>query len=167
MNLKVLRTFSGASRKRKRVGRGPSSGHGKTSTRGHKGQKARGRGKVYSWFEGGQMPLTRRVPKRGFRPFRKKEFEIVNGRITLLRNQFEKHLNWHKRMRYHSLFAIGFFLIGWSFYFLFTKLNNCNCDISLLRGIVIIAWVICWLLGGLHISECITSYVVNEFMEES
>ncbi|MCD6574201.1 50S ribosomal protein L15 [Candidatus Aerophobetes bacterium] len=85
MNLKVLRTFSGASRKRKRVGRGPSSGHGKTSTRGHKGQKARGRGKVYSWFEGGQMPLTRRIPKRGFRPFRKKEFEIVNvGDLNVL-----------------------------------------------------------------------------------
>jgi len=64
--------------KRKRVGRGPSSGHGKTSTRGHKGQKARGRGKIYPWFEGGQMPLTRRVPKRGFNSPRRVEFEIVN-----------------------------------------------------------------------------------------
>jgi len=78
LNLKILKTPPGASHKRKRVGRGPSSGHGKTSTRGHKGQKARGRGKIYPWFEGGQMPLTRRVPKRGFNSPRRVEFEIVN-----------------------------------------------------------------------------------------
>lgn len=78
MNIEILKIPPGAVRKKKRVGRGPSSGHGKTSTRGHKGQKARGRGKIYPWFEGGQMPLTRRVPKRGFRSIFKKEFEIVN-----------------------------------------------------------------------------------------
>lgn len=79
MNLeKILKPPNGAVHKKKRVGRGPSSGHGKTSTRGHKGQKARGRRKIYSWFEGGQMPLTRRVPKKGFRPTHREEFEIVN-----------------------------------------------------------------------------------------
>jgi len=74
----MLKTPEGSVHRKKRVGRGPSSGHGKTSTRGHKGQKARGRGKIYPWFEGGQMPLTRRVPKRGFHPIKREEFEIVN-----------------------------------------------------------------------------------------
>ena len=76
MDPKILRTPSGATHKRKRVGRGPSSGHGKTSTRGHKGQKARG--KVPPWFEGGQMPLTRRVPKRGFKPPRRGKVAFIN-----------------------------------------------------------------------------------------
>lgn len=78
MYLEILKVPEGARHRKKRVGRGPSSGHGKTSTRGHKGQKARGRGKVYPWFEGGQMPITRRLPKRGFRSPNKEEFEIVN-----------------------------------------------------------------------------------------
>ncbi len=70
----------GASKKRKRIGRGPGSGHGKTSTHGHKGQKARagGRSRVKAWSEGGQMPLQRRLPKRGFTNIFKKEFQIVN-----------------------------------------------------------------------------------------
>jgi large subunit ribosomal protein L15 len=68
----------GAHRARKRLGRGPGSGLGKTSGKGHKGQKARTGGGVHPWFEGGQMPLQRRVPKRGFHsPFRT-EFQIVN-----------------------------------------------------------------------------------------
>src|SRR5690606_20435790 len=65
---------------RKRLGRGPGSGLGKTSGRGHKGHKARTGGNTKPWFEGGQMPLQRRVPKRGFKnPFRR-EYEIVNLR---------------------------------------------------------------------------------------
>jgi len=68
----------GSSKKRKRVGRGPGSGHGKTSTRGHKGQLSRSGAKKRSWFEGGQMPLQRRVPKRGFTNIFGKEFQIVN-----------------------------------------------------------------------------------------
>jgi len=68
----------GASKPRKRIGRGPGSGHGKTSTRGHKGQKARAGGKPKAWSEGGQMPLQRRLPKRGFTNIFKKEFQIVN-----------------------------------------------------------------------------------------
>jgi len=68
----------GAHRTRKRLGRGPGSGFGKTSGKGHKGHKARTGGGTHPWFEGGQMPLQRRVPKRGFRnPFRT-EYQIVN-----------------------------------------------------------------------------------------
>lgn len=71
MKLDDLRPAQGTRRARKRVGRGPGSGNGKTSGRGHKGQGARSGGGVRPGFEGGQMPLTRRVPKRGFRnPFR-------------------------------------------------------------------------------------------------
>ena len=78
MNLGDLRPAAGSRKRRKRVGRGPSSGHGKTSTRGHKGQKARSGGGKEPGFEGGQMPLYRRIPKRGFtNPFRR-EFAVVN-----------------------------------------------------------------------------------------
>jgi large subunit ribosomal protein L15 len=78
--LSDLRRPEGAHRDRKRVGRGPGSGLGKTSGRGHKGHKARTGGNTQPWFEGGQMPLQRRVPKRGFHnPFRK-VYEIVNLR---------------------------------------------------------------------------------------
>lgn len=60
------------------MGRGIGSGHGKTSTRGHKGQKARSGGSIRPGFEGGQMPLQRRLPKRGFNNIFKKEYAIVN-----------------------------------------------------------------------------------------
>ncbi len=76
MDLSILRPSSGSTHARKRVGRGPSSGHGKTSTRGHKGQKARG--KIHKWFEGGQMPLVRRIPKRGFNRSFKQKYLIIN-----------------------------------------------------------------------------------------
>lgn len=73
-----LHYASGAIKKQKRIGRGPGSGHGKTACRGHKGQKARAGKKLKPSFEGGQMRLTRRVPKRGFtNPFRT-EYQIVN-----------------------------------------------------------------------------------------
>ncbi len=71
MKLDELKPAIGSNKKRKRVGRGDGSGHGKTSCRGHKGQGARSGGNVQPGFEGGQMPLQRRLPKRGFRnPFR-------------------------------------------------------------------------------------------------
>ena len=73
-------------KKKKRVGRGPGSGHGKTSGRGHKGQKARAGSTTWVGFEGGQMPLIRRVPKRGFTGPGKKEFRLVNLKDL---NQFE------------------------------------------------------------------------------
>ena len=68
----------GANRGKKRVGRGPGSGHGKTSTRGHKGQKSRSGYSGRAGFEGGQMPLQRRLPKRGFTNIFKKEWIEVN-----------------------------------------------------------------------------------------
>ncbi len=73
--LKVLR---GATKKNKRVGRGPGSGHGKTATRGHKGKKARSHGVVQRGFEGGQMPLHRRLPKFGFTNIFRTEYSTVN-----------------------------------------------------------------------------------------
>ncbi len=78
MKLHELKSPPGANKRTKRVGRGPGSGHGKTSTRGHKGQKARSGGGVRPGFEGGQMPLQRRIPKRGFTNIFKKEFALVN-----------------------------------------------------------------------------------------
>ena len=79
MKLDELRPAPGAKKRRKRVGRGPASGHGKTSTKGHKGQKARSGGGKFGGFEGGQMPLYRRLPKRGFTPpGGKTEYAIVN-----------------------------------------------------------------------------------------
>jgi large subunit ribosomal protein L15 len=78
MNLGTLKPPEGSRKKRKRVGRGDGSGHGGTSCKGHKGQNARSGGGVRPGFEGGQMPLSRRLPKRGFRnPFRR-EIVIVN-----------------------------------------------------------------------------------------
>lgn len=66
MNLSNLQPASGSTRSRKRIGRGQGSGRGGTATRGHKGQKSRSGAQIPAWFEGGQMPLTRRIPKFGF-----------------------------------------------------------------------------------------------------
>src|SRR6059058_6218529 len=79
MKLSDLRPAPGATKKRKRVGRGPGSGHGKTSTKGNKGHNARSGGGKHGGFEGGQMPLYRRLPKRGFLPYGgKTEYAVVN-----------------------------------------------------------------------------------------
>lgn len=78
MKLHELSPVPGSTKERKRIGRGPASGQGKTAGKGHKGQKARaGRG-MQIGFEGGQMPLQRRIPKRGFNNIFRKEFAIVN-----------------------------------------------------------------------------------------
>ena len=69
MRLEELRPAPGATKRRKRIGRGPGSGHGKTATKGAKGHKARSGGGKAGGFEGGQMPLYRRLPKRGFTPY--------------------------------------------------------------------------------------------------
>jgi large subunit ribosomal protein L15 len=87
MRLNDLFAPRGANKKPKRVGRGAGSGHGKTSCRGHKGQKSRTGRKLRPGFEGGQMPLARRLPKRGFRNPFKKEYQTVN--IEKL-NKFKK-----------------------------------------------------------------------------
>jgi large subunit ribosomal protein L15 len=78
MKLNDLKPQKGATKKRKRIGCGPGSGHGKTSTRGNKGYQARSGYSVKRGYEGGQMPLTRRIPKRGFTNIFKKQFEVVN-----------------------------------------------------------------------------------------
>jgi large subunit ribosomal protein L15 len=77
-DLSNLSRPEGAHRSRKRLGRGPGSGFGKTSGKGHKGHKARTGGGTHPWFEGGQMPLQRRVPKRGFTNIFRTVYEIVN-----------------------------------------------------------------------------------------
>ena len=79
MKLNELKRNYGSTKKAKIVGRGPGSGHGKTSTRGEKGQLARTGGKVHTWFEGGQTPLFRTIPRRGFNNKRfAKKYAIVN-----------------------------------------------------------------------------------------
>ena len=79
MKLDELRPAPGATKRRKRIGRGPGSGHGKTSTKGHKGHNARSGGGKGGGFEGGQMPLYRRLPKRGFVPYGgKTSYAVVN-----------------------------------------------------------------------------------------
>jgi large subunit ribosomal protein L15 len=78
MNLSNIKAPKKASEKRKRVGRGMGSGMGKTSTRGHKGQRSRSGSRMMRGFEGGQMPLHRRMPKRGFTNIFRKEYSIVN-----------------------------------------------------------------------------------------
>jgi large subunit ribosomal protein L15 len=76
--LSKIRPAKGATHRKKRVGCGPGSGHGKTSTRGHKGAGARSGTEKDARFEGGQMPFYRRIPKRGFNNPMRKEFEVVN-----------------------------------------------------------------------------------------
>lgn len=78
MELNNLRPSIGSTKNRKRIGRGTGSGHGKTATKGHKGQKARSGGSIKAGFEGGQMPLQRRLPKRGFTPLDRVEYSLVN-----------------------------------------------------------------------------------------
>lgn len=78
MDFNTLKPASGSTKNRKRIGRGAGSGHGKTATKGHKGQKARSGGSIKAGFEGGQMPLQRRVPKRGFTSINKIIYSVVN-----------------------------------------------------------------------------------------
>ncbi len=88
MRLEDLKPSPGAMKDKKRRGRGPGSGLGKTSGRGHKGQKARGTSKVEPWFEGGQTPIHRRLPKRGFKNINKKHYAVVN--VRTLEERFEE-----------------------------------------------------------------------------
>ena len=83
MNLSTIKAPAKASEKKKRVGRGMGSGMGKTSTRGHKGQWSRSGTRMIRGFEGGQMPLHRRIPKRGFTNIFREEYDVVNlGRLA-------------------------------------------------------------------------------------
>jgi len=90
MNLSNLRAPRKANENKKRVGRGMGSGMGKTSTRGHKGQGSRSGSSLMRGFEGGQMPLHRRLPKRGFTNIFKTEYEVVN--LERLANFDEKEI---------------------------------------------------------------------------
>jgi large subunit ribosomal protein L15 len=78
MDLGTLHPAPGSTRPIKRVGRGPGSGQGKTAGRGHKGRRSRSGGNTPPGYQGGQMPLTRRLPKRGFRPLNRVEYAVVN-----------------------------------------------------------------------------------------
>jgi len=78
LSINTLKPAPGANRKNKRVGRGMGSGHGKTSARGYKGQLSRSGASMRPGFEGGQMPLYRRLPKRGFKNIFRKEYAVVN-----------------------------------------------------------------------------------------
>ncbi|MDH3359442.1 MAG: 50S ribosomal protein L15 [Desulfobulbaceae bacterium] len=78
IDLSNLSPSPGSRKPKKRIGRGPGTGHGKTAGKGHKGAKARSGGGVKMGFEGGQMPLQRRLPKRGFNNIFKKQYAIVN-----------------------------------------------------------------------------------------
>lgn len=92
MKLNELKPAPGSKRKRKRIGRGNGSGKGGTAGRGHKGQKSRSGASIPAWFEGGQMPLVRRVPKRGPRRIAHKRFEydVVNIKtLNLFENELE------------------------------------------------------------------------------
>jgi large subunit ribosomal protein L15 len=80
MDLSHLHPAPGSTRRHKRVGRGPGSGNGKTAGRGHKGRRSRSGGNSTPGYEGGQMPLVRRLPKRGFRPLDRVEYCVVNLR---------------------------------------------------------------------------------------
>src|SRR5262245_2210750 len=86
MQLNEVRPARGATKKRKRIGRGPGSGHGGTATKGHKGHQARAGGGKGKGFEGGQMPLTRRIPKFGFKNPNRVEYQVVN--VGLLQERF-------------------------------------------------------------------------------
>jgi len=78
MEINNLKPSSGSLKSKKRVGRGDSSGRGNTAGRGTKGQRSRSGSKIGAYFEGGQMPLSRRVPKRGFRSVFRKRYAIIN-----------------------------------------------------------------------------------------
>lgn len=87
LKLNNLGAPKGANRDRKRLGRGTGTGQGKTAGKGHKGQKARSGGGIPAWFEGGQMPLNRRLPKRGFTNIFRKTFQLVN--LDAINERFE------------------------------------------------------------------------------
>ncbi len=85
MDLSNLTPAKGSTKSKKRVGRGEGSGKGGTSAKGHKGQKSRSGGKIPVWFEGGQMPLQRRVPKYGFKNRNRVAYDPINiGRLATL-----------------------------------------------------------------------------------
>jgi large subunit ribosomal protein L15 len=112
MKLNDLKPAKGATRTRKRIGRGPGSGTGKTAGRGHKGQKSRSGYSAKRGFEGGQMPLQRRVPKRGFKnPFRK-EFVVINVGLLEARELDEVQIEDYKKLGIVKNYRDGVKILG-------------------------------------------------------
>lgn len=100
-----LKYSDGAKKNKKRIARGPGSGHGGTSTRGHKGQKSRSGAKVRRGFEGGQMPMNRRLPKFGFTNRFKKDYQIVN--IYKLQELIDNNIIEDSIINPDILFSVG------------------------------------------------------------
>jgi large subunit ribosomal protein L15 len=100
-----LKYSEGAKKKKKRIARGPGSGHGGTATRGHKGQKSRSGAKIRIGFEGGQMPINRRLPKFGFTNRFKKEYQIVN--LSQIQNLIDKNLLNDNIVNAETLYQLG------------------------------------------------------------
>ena len=103
--LSNLKYAEGSKKNRKRVGRGVGSGHGKTSTRGMNGQKSRSGSKQRAWFEGGQMPLQRRIPKFGFSNSGRVEFQVLN--LGKLQTYFDKGKLGEQSLNPEMLFKLG------------------------------------------------------------
>ena len=100
MGLGNVRPAAGSTRTRKRRGKGSATGLGGTAGKGHKGKKARAGGKIPAWFEGGQMPLQRRVPKRGFRNPTRVEYQVLQvGRLASAPAQTVVDRDWLKQQR--------------------------------------------------------------------
>lgn len=108
MKLNTLKASAASQKTRKRVGRGQGSGRGGTSTRGHKGQQSRSGATFRPWFEGGQMPLQRRVPKFGFKnPFRV-EYEVINlDTIQEYADQYPGETIDHEFLKKHGRISRG------------------------------------------------------------
>src|SRR3989339_807823 len=100
-----LKHAEGARHKKKRIGRGPGSGFGGTSTKGHKGQQSRAGARVHVWFEGGQMPLNRRLPKFGFFNRNRVEYQVVN--VGKLQELVEKNKIEDNKVSFDILYKLG------------------------------------------------------------
>ena len=112
MKLNELKPNPGATKNRKRLGRGPGSGLGKTAGRGHKGQKSRSGYSAKRGFEGGQMPLQRRIPKRGFKnPFRK-EYAVFNVSAFESRDVTEIKIDDYKKLGFAKNLRDGVKILG-------------------------------------------------------
>ncbi|MGH2574637.1 MAG: 50S ribosomal protein L15 [Ignavibacteria bacterium] len=103
--LSNLKYAQGSRKKRKRVGRGVGSGHGKTSCRGHNGQKSRSGAHIPAWFEGGQMPLQRRIPKFGFTNRNRISFQVLN--LGKLQTYYDNGTLKHQSLNPEILFSEG------------------------------------------------------------
>lgn len=106
MKLHTIKPAAGATKTRKRVGRGQGSGRGGTSTRGHKGAQSRSGYKYRPWFEGGQMPLQRRIPKFGFKNPNRVEYRVINlDNIQTLLDQYPTEVVDHQYLADHGIIA--------------------------------------------------------------